>query len=82
MFVRRKLTTPGKCSACANKPAGAYSKGLQDALILLGVGIGMGAASALAPTESGKCPTKSLIWGQCRLALNHEGDCQPERMFR
>lgn len=58
------------------------TEGLKDALFLLGVGLGVGIASALSPKKPGKCPKQSLVFGACRLDENHDGDCDFERMLR
>lgn len=46
------------------------TSGLREALMLLGLGIGLGVASALKPRRCDKCST-------CRLDAGHKEACSP-----
>jgi hypothetical protein len=61
--------------------------GLRDALLLFGVGVGIGLAKVLTPTQPGRCGKLhgnllGSIYGPCRLDADHEGACEPRSLFR
>ena len=65
--------------ALAAATAKGRAEGFCDALLLIGVSVGLGIAKALAPLAPERCSKRSITLGQCRLEPGHEGDCDPRR---
>ena len=74
MKPKRKTTAEIEAQRKAAHAQGR-TDGLWDALLLLGVGMGVGLANVLSSPRTGKCPKRSLVFGACRLDENHDGSC-------
>lgn len=69
---KRRHLPPKDRDALVRAADRGRAEGLREALVLVGLGVGIGLARALKPSRP-KC-----VLGGCRLDKDHAGLCQPE----